>query len=226
MRMIVVHHLNNSRSQRILWLLEELGAPYRIEKYRRDPKTNLAPPELRAVHPLGKAPVIQDGDLVVAESGAIAEYLVEEHGKGRLAPRRGTEEHARYLQWMHFAEGTLMLHLMARLYLTRVGGEAVAPLLTRMEGMLADEIALIEAELGRSAHFAGDEFSAADVQMTFPLEFANYCGVVGERHARVRDYLARVQARAAYRRAVAQGGAYLFDPATASEASPFPLPKR
>ncbi|HKQ23261.1 MAG TPA: glutathione S-transferase family protein [Burkholderiales bacterium] len=224
--MIVLYHLNNSRSQRIVWLLEELGTPYRIEKYRRDPKTNLAPPELRAVHPLGKAPVIQDGDLMVSESGAIAEYLVEQHGNGRLAPRRGTKEHVRYLQWMHFAEGTLMLHLMARLYITRVGGDGAAPMLARTEGMLADELAFIESELGRSAHLAGDEFSAADVQMTFPLEFATYSGVVGERHTGIRDYLVRMQARAGYRRAVAAGGAYLFDPASAPEASPFPLPKR
>jgi glutathione S-transferase len=224
--MIVVHHLNNSRSQRIVWLLEELGASYRIEKYRRDPKTNLAPPELREVHPLGKAPVIRDADLVMAESGAITEYLVEQHGNGRLAPRRGTREHARYLQWMHFAEGTLMLHLMARLYVTRAGGEGAAPVLKRVEGLLADELAFIEAELGRSAHLAGDEFSAADVQMTFPLEFAAYLGVVGEHHARVRDYLARMQARPAYRRAVTEGGAYLFDPASAPQATAFPLPKR
>jgi glutathione S-transferase len=224
--MIVLHHLNNSRSQRIVWLLEELGIAYRIEKYRRDAKTNLAPPELRAVHPLGKAPVLQDGDRVIAESGAIAEYLIDQHGKGRLAPRRGTPEHVRYLQWMHFAEGTLMLHLMARLYLVRVGGEAAAPMLTRVEGLVADELAFIETELGRGTHLAGDAFSAADVQMTFPLEFAAYCGVVGERHARVRDYLVRMQARPAYRRAVAKGGAYLFDPASAADASPFPLPKQ
>ena len=224
--MIVIYHLNNSRSQRIVWLLEELGTPYRIEKYHRDPKTNLAPPELRAVHPLGKAPVLQDGDLMVSESGAIAEYLVEQYGNGRLAPRRGTKEHVRYLQWMHFAEGTLMLHLMARLYITRVGGDGAMPMLARTEGMLADELAFIESELGRSAHLAGDEFSAADVQMTFPLEFATYAGVVGERHAGIRDYLVRMQARAGYRRAVAAGGAYLFDPASAPEASPFPLPKR
>jgi glutathione S-transferase len=127
---------------------------------------------------------------------------------------------------MHFAEGTLMLHLMARLYLARAGGEGTAPVLTRVEGLLADELAFIEAELGRSAHLAGEEFSAADVQMTFPLEFATYCGVVGERHARVRDFLARMQARTAYRRAVTEGGAYLFDPASAPDASPFPLPKR
>ena len=224
--MIVVHHLNNSRSQRIVWLLEELGTPYRVEKYSRDPKTNLAPPALRAVHALGKAPVLQDGDATIMESGAIAEYLIEKYGSGRLAPRRGTDEHVRYLQWMHFAEGTLMLHLISRLYLTRVGGDAAAPMLARVEGMLGEEIALVEAELARSAHLAGDEFSAADVQMTFPLEFAAYCGLVGERYARVNDYLGRMRARPAYRRAVAKGGAYLFDPESAPEASPFPLPKR
>jgi glutathione S-transferase len=124
--MIVVHHLNNSRSQRILWLLEELGAPYCVERYQRDAKTNLAPAQLRAVHPLGKSPIIQDNDLVLAESGAIIEYLLDRHGNGRLVPERGTKEHVRYLHWMHFAEGTIMLHLVARLYLGRVGEAAKA----------------------------------------------------------------------------------------------------
>jgi glutathione S-transferase len=222
--MIVVHHLNNSRSQRILWLLEELGTPYRIEQYRRDARTNLAPPELRAVHPLGKSPVIEDGDLVLAESGAIVEYLVERHGKGRLMPPRGTQEHVRYLHWMHFAEGTMMLHLLARLYLSRVGEPARA-LQTRVEGMLGNELDLVEAELGRSAHIAGAELSAADVQIVFPLEFSAYAGLVGERHARLRDYLARMQARPAYRRAVDKGGAYAFDPVSAEGAAPFLMPR-
>ena len=124
--MIVVHHLNNSRSQRVLWLLEELGLPYRIEHYQRDAKTNLAPPELRAIHPLGKSPVVEDGSLKLAESGAIIEYLVDRYKGEQLMPRRGTEEHVHYLYWMHFAEGTLMLHLLARLYLTRVGEAADA----------------------------------------------------------------------------------------------------
>jgi glutathione S-transferase len=223
--MIVVHHLNNSRSQRILWLLEELGTPYRIEHYRRDAKTNLAPPELRAVHPLGKSPVIEDGDMVLAESGAIVEYLVERHGNGRLMPPRGTQEHVRYLHWMHFAEGTMMLHLLARLYLSRVG-EAAKALQTRVEGMLGNELDLVEAELGRGAHIAGAEFSAADVQILFPLEFSAYAGLVAERQARLRDYLARMQARPAYRRAVDKGGAYAFDPASAQSAAPFLMPGR
>ena len=222
--MIVVHHLNNSRSQRIVWLLEELGAPYRLERYRRDAKTNLAPPELRAVHPLGKAPVIEDGARVLAESGAIVEYLVERHGGGRLAPPRGTGEHVRYLHWMHFAEGTLMLHLLARLYLTRVGEPAKA-LQARVEGMIGAELDLVEAELARSAYLAGSEFSAADIQMAFPLEFSTFAGLVVQRHSRLRDYLSRLQARPAYRRAVEKGGAYAFDPVSAGEAATFPNPR-
>ena len=220
--MIVVHHLNNSRSQRIVWLLEELGTPYRIEKYARDAKTNLAPPELRAIHPLGKAPVIEDGELVLAESGAIVEYLVERYGGGRLVPKRGTKEHIRYLHWLHFAEGTIMLHLVARLYLSRVG-EAAQALLARVEGMIGAELDLVEAELGRSAHIAGPEFSAADVQMAFPLEFAGFARLVSECHPRLREYLARLQARPAYRRAVEKGGPYAFDAASAADAAPFPM---
>lgn len=208
--MIVVHHLNNSRSQRVLWLLEELGIEYRIEKYQRDPKTNLAPPELRAIHPLGKSPVMQDGDLILPESGAIIEYLIERYGEGRLAPGGGTPERVRYLYWMHFAEGTMMLHLVSRLYLTRVG-EAAKAMQERVEVMIGNELDLVEEELGRSPHLAGEEFSAADIQMGFPLEFAAYAKLASERHGRLREYLARMQARPAYRRAIEAGGAYAFD---------------
>lgn len=207
--MITVHHLNNSRSQRILWLLEEMGTPYRIERYQRDAKTNLAPPALRAIHPLGKSPVIQDGDLILGESGAIIEYLVERHGNGQLAARPGTPERVRYLHWMHFAEGTIMLHLVGRLYLTRVGDAAKA-MQGRVEAMISDELNMIETELGRSAYIAGETFTAADVQMGFPLEFAAHAGFVSERHAKLRDYMARMQARPAYRRALETGGAYVF----------------
>jgi glutathione S-transferase len=223
--MIVVHHLNNSRSQRIPWLLEELGTPYRVEKYQRDAKTNLAPPELRRVNPLGKSPVIEDGDLILAESGAIIEYLLERYGNGRLVPARGTRDYVRYLHWMHFAEGTIMLHLVARLYLTRVG-EAAKAMQTRVEGMIGEELDLVEAELANGGHVAGSEFSAADIQMVFPLEFAAFAGLVSARHARLTDYLARMQARPAYRRAVEKGGAYAFDPVSAREARPFPAPGR
>jgi len=208
--MIVIHHLNNSRSQRILWLLEELGLEYRIEKYSRDPKTNLAPPELLAIHPLGKSPVMQDGDLILPESGAIIEYLLERYGEGRLAPKLGTPEHIRYLYWMHFAEGTMMLHLVSRLYMTRVG-EAAKTMQGRIEVMINNELNLVQDELGRSAYLAGDEFSAADIQMAFPLEFAAYAKLVGEQHGRVREYLKRIQARPAYRRAIETGGTYAFD---------------
>jgi len=205
---IVLHHLNNSRSQRILWLLEELNLPYRIERYQRDAKTNLAPPELRAIHPLGKSPVIQDGELILAESGAIVEYLVERYGGGQLIPKRGSPEHVRYLHWLHFSEGTIMLHLVARLYLTRVG-EAASAMQGRVEAMIRAELDLVEAELGKSEHLAG-AFSAADVQMLFPLEFAAFAGLVSGDLTRLRGYLARMQARPAYRRALEAGGAYAF----------------
>jgi glutathione S-transferase len=222
---IVVHHLNNSRSQRILWLLEELGATYRVEKYQRDTTTNLAPPELRKVHPLGKSPVIEDGDLVLAESGAIIEYLLERHGNGSLAPPRDTREHVRYLHWLHFAEGTIMLHLVARLYLGRVGDAAKA-MQSRVDGMIGNELDLVEAELAQGGHMAGTAFSAADVQMMFPLEFAAFAGLVGTRYARLSDYIGRMQARPAYRRALAKGGAYAFDPTSAGDAAPFPAQNR
>lgn len=211
--MIILHHLNNSRSQRILWLLEELNLRYEIKHYQRDATTNLAPPELRAIHPLGKSPVIQDGELVLAESGAIIEYLVERYGNGKFVPPRGTPEHIRYVHWMHFAEGTIMLHLVGRLYMTRVG-EAAKAMQGRVEAMIRDELDLVEAELGRSAHIAGADFSAADVQMMFPLEFAASAGLVGERLTKLRDYIARMQARPAYRRALAAGGPYAFASAT------------
>jgi glutathione S-transferase len=207
--MIILHHLNNSRSQRILWLLEELNLPYRLERYQRDAKTNLAPPQLRAIHPLGKSPVIQDGDLLLPESGAIIEYLVERYASGKLSPARGTPEHVRYLLWMHFAEGTIMLHLVGRLYLTRVG-EAARAMQDRVEAMIRDELDLIETELARSEHIAGAQFSAADVQMLFPLEFALSAGLVSERLTKLRDYVKRMQARPAYRRALQAGGAYKF----------------
>ena len=208
--MIVIHHLNNSRSQRIQWLLEELDLEYRIEKYSRDPKTNLAPPELLAIHPLGKSPVMQDGDLILPESGAIIEYLLERYGEGRLAPKLGTPEHIRYLYWMHFAEGTMMLHLVSRLYMTRVG-EAAKTMQGRIEVMINNELNLVEDELGRSAYLAGEDFSAADIQMAFPLEFAAYAKLVGKQHGKIREYLGRLQARPAYRHAIEKGGTYAFD---------------
>ncbi|HYM33758.1 MAG TPA: glutathione S-transferase, partial [Steroidobacteraceae bacterium] len=161
--MLEVHHLNNSRSQRVLWLLEELEAPYQIIPYQRDPKTMLAPPTLKAIHPLGKSPVIRDDNRVVAESGAIIEYLVERYGNGRLIPAKNTPAAEKYRYWMHYAEGSLMTPLLIRLYLTRVGDAAKA-LLDRVEGSISMHLDFIECELATQPFAAGDDFTAADIQ--------------------------------------------------------------
>ena len=219
--MITVHHLNNSRSQRVLWLLEELGVPYEIRKYERDRKTMLAPPELRQVHPLGKSPVITDGDVTIAESGAILEYLVERHGNGRLAPAPGTPERLRYTYWMHFAEGSAMPPLLLKLVFDRIEKspmpffvKPVARAIARRakEGFVQPNIDrnldFMESELQGRDWFAGAEFSAADIQMSFPLEGARARGGLDERRPRLMDFLARIHARPAYRRAIERGGEY------------------
>jgi glutathione S-transferase len=219
--MIVVHHLNNSRSQRVLWLLEELGVPYEIRRYQRDAKTMLAPPELKAVHPLGKSPVIQDGGLTLAESGAILEYLAERHGAGRLAPAPGTPERLRYTYWMHFAEGSAMPPLLLMLIFNRIEKapmpffvKPVARAIARRakEGFVLPNIErnldFMESELAQRPWFAGAEFSAADIQMSFPLEAARARGGLDERRPRLMDFLARIHARPAYGRAIERGGAY------------------
>ncbi len=218
--MIVVHHLNNSRSQRVLWLLEELGVEYEIKPYRRDAKTMLAPPELRAVHPLGKSPVITDGGDTLAESGAILEYLTERYGAGRLAPAPGTPERLRYSYWMHFAEGSAMPPLVMKLFFDRI--KKGAPFLVRpIARAIADQVLngyvlpnierqldFMEAELGKSGWFAGSAFSTADVQMSFPLEAARARGGLDERRARLMAWLERIHARPAYKRALERGGRY------------------
>jgi glutathione S-transferase len=219
--MIVVHHLNNSRSQRVLWMLEELGAPYDIKRYQRDAKTMLAPPELRAVHPLGKSPVIQDGEVTLAESGAILEYLVERHGGGRLAPARGTPERLRYGYWMHFAEGSAMPPLLLLLIFNRIEKAPmpffVKPVARAIARRAKESFILpnnernldfMESELQGREWFAGGEFTAADIQMSFPLEAARARGGLDERRPRLMDFLARIHARPAYRRAVERGGTY------------------
>jgi glutathione S-transferase len=219
--MIIVHHLNNSRSQRVLWVLEELGIPYEIKRYQRDAKTMLAPPELRAVHPLGKSPVIQDGEVTLAESGAILEYLVERHGGGRLAPARGTPERLRYTYWMHFAEGSAMPPLLLLLIFNRIEKAPmpffVKPVARAIARRAKESFVLpnnernldfMEGELRDRDWFAGDEFSAADIQMSFPAEAARARGGLDERRPRLMDFLARIHARPAYRRAVERGGAY------------------
>lgn len=219
--MIVVHHLNNSRSQRILWLLEELGLDYEIKKYQRDPKTMLAPPELKAIHPLGKSPVITDDDIVVAESGAIVEYLVERYGHGRLAPPPGTPDKLRYTYMLHFAEGTAMPPLLMKLVFDRIETERmpffVKPIAKAISGKvkqlfimpnLRNNLAFLEAELGKSAWFAGEEFTAADVQISFVLEAAASRAGLDARYPNLMAWLARIHARPAYQRALERGGKY------------------
>lgn len=218
--MIVVHHLNNSRSQRVLWLLEELNLPYRIKQYQRDPRTMLAPPELKAVHPLGKSPVIDDDGLVVAESGNIVDYLVERHGQGRLAPAPGTPQRLRYNYWLHYAEGSAMLPLLLKLIFGRIASAPmpffVKPIARGIVARVGSEFIepqlklhfdYIESELGRSEWFAGADFSAADIQMSFPLEAAAARGAeaVGPR---TRAFLERIHARPAYLAALEKGGIY------------------
>ena len=219
--MLVVHHLNNSRSQRVLWLLEELGLEYEVRRYNRDPATMLAPPELRAVHPLGKSPVVVDGDNVLAESGAILEYLVEAHGHGRMVPPPGTPERLRYRYWMHYAEGSAMPPLLLKLVFDRVGKARmpffVKPVARAIAAKARDSfiqpqidlhLDFMEGELERSLWFAGDLFTAADVQMSFPLEAAHARGGLDALRPKCMAYLARIHARPAYQRALARGGPY------------------
>ena len=225
--MIIVHHLNNSRSQRILWLLEELVLPYEIKRYQRDAKTMLAPPELRAVHPLGKSPVISDGELTIAESGAIIEYLAEKYG-GRgaapvLVPPAGTPERLRYRYWLHFAEGSAMSPLLLKLVFDRVESGPMPFFIRPVARAIAQRaknwivlpnieriLDFLEIELGKSAWFAGAEFSAADVQMSFPLEVAVVRGGLSETRPRLWAFLKTIHARPAYLRALERGGKYDF----------------
>ncbi|HKI65296.1 MAG TPA: glutathione S-transferase [Burkholderiales bacterium] len=218
---IVVHHLNNSRSQRVLWLLEELGLRYEVKRYQRDPQTMLAPPELRAVHPLGKSPVIEDGDLKLAESGAILEYLATRYGEGRLVPAAGTPERLRYSYWMHYAEGSAMPPLLLKLVFNRIEsgpmpffvrpvarGIARRVLGTFVEPNIARHLDYMEGELAARPWFAGEAFSAADIQMSFPLEAAAARGGLDGRRPNLTGFLERIHARPAYQRALESGGAY------------------
>ncbi|WP_040268917.1 glutathione S-transferase family protein [Pseudomonas rhodesiae] len=206
--MITVHHLNNSRSQRILWLLEELGLPYEIKRYQRDPKTNLAPPELKAVHPLGKSPVIEDGPHVVIESGAIVDYLIRRHGQGRLQPDPASATYDEYVQWLHFAEGSAMLPLMLNLYVGRLGEDG-APLHPRIESELANYLGYLNDVLARTPYLVGEAISGADIQMSFIGEIAQAQGKL-QAYPHLAAWLQRLQARPAYRKAVEQGGEYAF----------------
>jgi len=204
--MIQVHHLNNSRSQRILWLLDELGLDYEIVAYQRDPVTNLAPPELKRIHPLGKSPVLVDDGTVVIESGAIVDYLIQRHGQGRLMPAAGGADWVQYIQWLQFAEGSAMLPLMLGLYCGRLG-EAAAPLLPRIKSEVANHLDYLDRALDGRDFLVGSELTGADIQTSFVLEAAR--GALAEYPNLVR-YLAGLQARPAYQRAVARGGPYAF----------------
>jgi len=218
--MLVVHHLNNSRSQRLLWLLEELGLEYEVKRYERNPRTLLAPPELKAVHPLGKSPVITDGEVTLAESGAIMEYVLEKYGRGRLVPRAGTPERLRYTYWMHFAEGSAMPPLVMKLVLGRMAKGApffVRPVARAIAKRVNDgfvqpnitrQLDFMEADLGRSTWFAGSEFTAADIQMSFPIEAATARAGLDGTRPRLMEFLSRIHAREAYRTALEKGGEY------------------
>ncbi len=206
--MLTVHHLNNSRSQRVLWLLEELGVGYELRRYQRDAETNLAPPELLAVHPLGKSPVITDGERTVIESGAIIDYIVRRHGGGRLAPTPGTDAHEEYLQWLHYAEGSAMLPIMLKLYSSRLpdGGEALQP---RINGELDNHLGYMNKALDGKQWFVGDEFSAADVQLSFVPQVAGLLYTL-EPFGNLAAFLDRIHARPAYQRAIERGGPYAY----------------
>jgi len=218
--MITVHHLNNSRSQRVLWLLEELGLEYEVKRYQRDRQTMLAPPELRAVHPLGKSPVIVDGGVALAESGAIVEHLADRYGAGKLAPAFGSPERVRYLYWLHFAEGTAQPPLLLKLLFDRIKtkspffvrpvARAIADkaLTTFVLPNLGRNLDFMESELGKSEWFAGAQFSAADIQMSFPLEASRARGGLDEKRPRLMAFLEKIHARPAYKRAIERGGEY------------------
>jgi glutathione S-transferase len=221
--MVVVHHLNNSRSQRVLWLLEELGVPYEVKRYERDAKTMLAPPSLLAIHPLGKSPVIVDGAVTLAESGAIVEYLVEKYGAGRLIPPAGSPERLRYTYWLHYAEGSAMPPLLFRLVFNRIATNPAPWPVSAIARKIASTVEnsfitpnlnrhldYMEAELNAHPWFAGEQFTAADVQMSFPLEAAASRGGLNVSRPKLMAFLERIHARDAYKRALERGGAYDF----------------
>jgi glutathione S-transferase len=204
--MIVVHHLNNSRSDRILWLLEELGVPYEIKNYQRDPTTNFAPPELKAVHPLGKSPVITDGERTVAESGAIVDYVIRRHGKGRLQPDPASPLYDQYVQWLHYAEGSATVPLLLLLYTTWMGaGTTAEGLQRRIDEELANHLAYIDRALAGRQFIVGDTLTGADIQITFVGEMAKLLGRLGD-YPNLDAYVSRMHARPAYRRAIERGG--------------------
>ena len=202
--MLKVHHLNNSRSQRILWLLEEIGMPYEIVHYTRMSPVPLAPPELKAVHPLGKSPVITDGNKTIAESGAIVEYLIDTYGKGKLKPKTGTDDYWQYVEWLHYAEGSAMLPLLLALY-TGMLGDGAAALRPRVDGEIANHMSYMEGALGARSFFVGNDLTGADIQLLFVLEAA---GARLDPYPNLVKYRARMHDRPAYKRGIEKGGPY------------------
>jgi glutathione S-transferase len=220
--MITVHHLNNSRSQRILWLLEELDVPYQIKHYQRDSKTMLAPASLRAIHPLGKSPVITDGEVTIAETGAIIEYLVDRYAQGRLVPDKNSTGFLKYRYFMHYAEGSLMPLLVMMLVFNRIEISPmpffVKPIAHQISQKtkklfitpnLVSHLKFLESELNLTEWFAGNELTAADIQMSFPLEAATARGgLTSTSHPKLKAFLDRIHARPAYQRALEKGGEF------------------
>ena len=204
--MIIVHHLNESRSQRILWLLEELDLPYEIKHYQRNAETRFAPPELKAVHPLGKSPAITDGDQTVIESGAIIDYIIRHYGNGRLQPAMNSADYDRYQQWLHYAEGSAMLPVMLNLYVGRLG-EAGTPLHPRIESELANHLGYVERSLQGREWLVGNGLTGADVQMSFVGEITR---TLGKSYPAIEAWVKRFQSRPAYCAAIKRGGPYSF----------------
>lgn len=205
--MLTLHHLNNSRSQRILWLLEELGVPYSLELHQRDAKTNLAPPSLLGRHPLGKSPLIEIDGRVITESGAIVEYLCAKHGS-HMVPPRDTDAHISHMELMHFAEGSAMTPILLNLYVSKLG-EAGAPLGPRIAEQLDSHFAYMEQQIRPSGHFVLDDLSAVDIMLSFPAEIAVKQGR-GDSLPNLKAFVEQIQARPAYQQALRKGGEYLF----------------
>lgn len=208
--MITIHHLNDSRSQRILWLMEELGLEYEIVGYQRDAVTRLAPPELEKIHPLGKSPVVTDGDLLIHESGAVTDYLIRKYGDGKLAPAIDTDDYVKYVEWMHYAEGSAMLPLLLGLYTSRLG-DAAEPLMPRINSEMQNHFSFINDEMKDREYFVGSELTGADIMMSFPLEAANARGALAP-FENLAAFVTRIQARPAYLRGLEKGGAYSYGP--------------
>jgi glutathione S-transferase len=206
--MITLHHLNDSRSQRILWLLEELGLPYEMKRYQRDATTRLAPPELIAIHPLGKSPVITDGGITIAESGAIVDYVIRKYGKGAMMPAQGSADYEAYNEWLHYSEGSAMLPLMLNLYVSRLK-EAGAPLHPRIDSELANHLGYVDRALKDRVFFVGPSLSGADIQMSFVGEMAKVFDKLGP-YPNLKAWLTRMHARPAFQRSIEKGGEYRF----------------